>query len=468
MKSDIIDNITSNMDNKELFNKIVKTSKSKISIVQKSTNLSNSIDSNSMNSDTEIELNTELTKKVDDNINSDNEIDSEIDSESEIDFESNKIKTQITSKGIKTIYSEYLEDNSLLLTPEYQRGLCWSQEKMNAFIDTIMKGWIVPNYVIYELSSKERKTTEHNYECVDGQHRLTTLKWYIEGTELLNTKKYIYWTHNGEHVFYNLSESKLKEMSVKKKIKCRNLTRDEKLSFDKFQMSFHIIESRHGLNINTKCDIFNRLQNGEKITPSEKLKNSSNIITSFIRTNKTMQTIKELNVQNKILLNSKDNKIEKYIYFVVRTFLIIDKQHLNINYINSNIKKYLEANNNMGIPSFRLNANINELYPNVLEIIEFITTNSIISKQIIEELTYILICIYANYDINDVQICVNWLFNSVNEKTFVKLNDPNTYKNNPITKICTSRITSAEKIIEQYDRLVKYVLKKQLTTDINV
>ena len=75
----------------------------------------------------------------------DNVSDGDSDSES-IDDELNQINTQITTKSICAIYHEYLKDDKLLLSPEYQRDLCWSVDKMILFIDTIMKEWIVPNY----------------------------------------------------------------------------------------------------------------------------------------------------------------------------------------------------------------------------------------------------------------------------------------------------------------------------------
>ena len=115
------------------------------------------------------------------------------------------------------------------LTPEYQRELCWSIEKMNTFIDTIMKGWIVPNYVIYQLSNAELKSTTINYryECIDGQHRLKTLKMYIENIIYPNTNKYIYWLSNGERVYYKMAKETLMEISKRRRINCRNMTREE-------------------------------------------------------------------------------------------------------------------------------------------------------------------------------------------------------------------------------------------------
>ena len=97
------------------------------------------------------------------NIDSDDDSDNceDIDDE-DIDFDNN-VKVDITSKSVKSTYTEFLErKNKLLLAPEYQRDFCWSLDKMNAFIDTIMRGQIVPNYVIYNLCSKEKKNIKLN------------------------------------------------------------------------------------------------------------------------------------------------------------------------------------------------------------------------------------------------------------------------------------------------------------------
>ena len=97
-----------------------------------------------------------MSKKINKSQESDEEInldaDSDIDSDIESETNISNIETQISTKSIFAIYCEYLQKSKLLLRPEYQRKLCWSLQKMNDFIDTILKGWIVPNYVIYILS----------------------------------------------------------------------------------------------------------------------------------------------------------------------------------------------------------------------------------------------------------------------------------------------------------------------------
>jgi hypothetical protein len=394
---------------------------------------------------------------------SDNESDSGSESDSDNNTESN-IRVQLTNKNIGAIYYEYLKDDTLLLRPDYQRDICWSLEKMNAFIDTIIKGLIVPNYVIYILSSKEQNNYDHCYECIDGQHRLTTLKWFIEGIKYLDTNKYIYYKSNKrERVFYNMSVEQLKEISTRRRVKCRNLTKDEKVKFDNFNMSFHIIQSsRDGMSMETKCDIFNRLQNGEKVNSYEKLKNlHTNQIISCIAINKLCKYLKEINFINKFYsFNGTSKKPDAFnMYFLIRSFLIIDKQNLNVNFLDLNIKRYIESNNGLGAPNVRLNNDVNELLPKVIEIINFINYHEELTTQILPELAYIFICIYANYGLEDVDKVIKWFINPSNLKQFNKLNNIKSYKDDH------NKVTSSNKITMNYNNILKIILKKELSSE---
>ena len=390
------------------------------------------------------------------------------DSDAEIDdLPDNKpqLNVIITCKSIKSMYLEYLQDESLLLKPEYQRELCWSSEKMNLFIDTIFKSWIIPNYVIYILSNSEQKENVHSYECIDGQHRLTTLKYYIENTIIPGTNKYIYWSKNGERIYYSMDETNLKILEKKQRrgIKYRNLTKDEKNSFDNFQMSFHMIKSHTRLTIGTKCDIFNRLQNGEKVSSYQKLKNlHQNDITNAIRSNNLCNSLKNINLENKILFEGKvkPKEIEAYyMYFLIRAFLIIDKKTLDINFLDLNIKKYLEANNGSGAPNVKLNDNINNLLSKVNEVINWIATNSEIKIKILSEVLYLYICIYANYGLNGLDTIIKYFNCPTHSNQFSKLNNIKTYKSS------VDKVTSSIKMTTIYTSVLKLVLKKDLKID---
>lgn len=390
----------------------------------------------------------------------------ETNSDSDYELELSNISTQITTKGVCAIYHEYLKNNKLFLQPEYQRDFCWSLDKMNAFIDTIMKGWIIPNYVIYELSKKEIKNVKYKCECIDGQHRLTTLKKYIESSPLdENKNKYIYWLNNGFRIFYDMNKTILDKLNKGNHVKFRNLTDDEKYKFDNFQMSFHMISAQNGLDISTKCDIFNRLQNGEKVSSYDKLKNyHKNEITNCIRKELLCKYIDDLNFANKIIFKHNPKKPKQYyIYFLIRTFFIIDKKSLDINYLDINIKKGVTANDGKGEPKYRLKNSIDSLLPKVKEIIKFIaeTEYKTDSNMIIKEVGYIFVCIYANYGIDELITTIKWLNTVSNSKQFEKLNDIKSY----ISSI--DKVVPVHKIMDHYQTIIKLILKKNTNDYIN-
>lgn len=109
-----------------------------------------------------------------------------------------------------------------------------------------MKRWIIPSIYIYKLSKKESKNTGYLYECIDGQHRLTTIKNYIE-----DTNKKLYYKDNDSNKYYY-----------------SNLSKEDLDIFNNFPLSIYIIQtdSREPLKLQTKCKIFNLLQNGEPVS----------------------------------------------------------------------------------------------------------------------------------------------------------------------------------------------------------
>ena len=372
-----------------------------------------------------------------------NDSDTEYEEETDSDDE-NKMRIQITTKSIRSIHSEFLQNDELLLKPEYQRDMCWSHIKMNTFIETINKGLIVPNYVIYQLSSGELKKNDHLYECVDGQNRLFTLEHYIKSKPY--NGKYIYWKKKNERIFYNMNETELKKLKRPNNT-YRNLSREEKLKFDNFQMSFHMITTDNKpLSIEMKCDIFNRLQNGERVKTWIKLRNTNNIITTTICSNNIIDKMTELKFFDKIKF--KNSEPEAFnIYFLIRAFLICDKQTLlDINYLDINIKKYLEHNNGDGSPNVQLTKNINTiLLPKVNEIIEFISTNDNIIS-ILPEIAYIYTCIFINYGSVELNKLIKYF--TLNTDIFNEYNDIKTYKSGH------DKVTSSIKLSSIYDKMI--------------
>jgi uncharacterized protein with ParB-like and HNH nuclease domain len=76
-----------------------------------------------------------------------------------------------TQKAIQSVYTELLmSDDKLNRRPAYQRNLVWTDEQKSYLIDTIMTNCPMPIFLLYMYDPDEE------YECIDGQNRLTTIK----------------------------------------------------------------------------------------------------------------------------------------------------------------------------------------------------------------------------------------------------------------------------------------------------
>ena len=326
----------------------------------------------------------------------------------EIDI-NNKINIQITTKSIKSIYYEYLQNNNLIFLHDLgKRKNLHKTIIMNRFLKTINEGLIISNCVIYKLSSFELNNKNSLYcenslyECIDGQTRLLTLKYYIS-SEL--EYKNIYWKNKNERIFYNMNKNELKKLNNNSNIIYRNLTQEEKIKFDNFQMCFHIIETNEPLDPKIKCAIFNRMHNSERHRIPcgsyfrDNISRKNNIILTTIYSNKLLDKMNELKFFDKI--KNLDQELFQQ-NFLIRIFLICG--HRSLNYINYNedIIQNLEENNGIGTSNVQLDKkDIKIILPKVIEIIEFIATNKLINN-ILPELAYIYILIYIRYGITEV------------------------------------------------------------------
>ena len=69
---------------------------------------------------------------------------------------------------------ELVDKDLIDLNPSYQRNFIWSVDNQNELIDTILKGYPLPNFFFY-------KKTSGDYEMVDGQQRTKTIYRFIKG-----------------------------------------------------------------------------------------------------------------------------------------------------------------------------------------------------------------------------------------------------------------------------------------------
>lgn len=269
-------------------------------------------------------------------------------------------KIQIKTSSIRSVYDTFLKNNKTNLQPSYQRSLTWSFEKMLLFLDSLYYCPIIPAYILYKLSKKELEklrainpNSQTLYECIDGQHRLIVIYKFIKGEPIKmgKTNKYLYIKDrdNKTKLFYTITD----EIRSKYRSNIRELDIDEKENFNETNLSIQIITQY--LDDLSKRNIFNRLQNGERVSVLDKLKNTEHIITNFLREQNYFNPdilfnfwkdiiILDGNIETKTGININLNKL---IYFLIRLIVNTDKKNLNINYLNLNIYKSILNNTDM-------------------------------------------------------------------------------------------------------------------------
>jgi hypothetical protein len=123
--------------------------------------------------------------------------------------------------------------------PDWQRGEVWDREKKQRLIDSIIRGWKLPKFYFVKASGE-------NYLVEDGQQRLAAI-WEFFSDEL------------------PLSAESAKEFGGPL---YKDLRRKISDSFDDFEIEYDVIE---GATDQELKEFFQRLQEGVKLTSSEKL-----------------------------------------------------------------------------------------------------------------------------------------------------------------------------------------------------
>lgn len=105
-----------------------------------------------------------------------------------------RCNVMINGEYIQEIYGWY-ENNILAVNRKYQRKLVWTLDEKRQFIDTIMKGYPVPLFLIY--NNQNSKTDKVNQkEIIDGLQRLESIIAFINNEYYIN--------YNDKNGYFNL------------------------------------------------------------------------------------------------------------------------------------------------------------------------------------------------------------------------------------------------------------------------
>ena len=135
--------------------------------------------------------------------------------------------------------------------PDWQRGDVWDRPKKQRLIDSMLRGWKLPKFYFV-------KTSDEEYEVVDGQQRLLAIFEFCSNELPLNqesVKKY------GGPLYRELSQ-KVAD------------------SFDDFEVEYDVIEDATDDELK---EFFLRLQAGLPLTSSEKLNAVHSKLRDFCR-----------------------------------------------------------------------------------------------------------------------------------------------------------------------------------------
>ena len=233
---------------------------------------------------------------------------------------------------------------------------------------------------------------------------MTVIKHFITGEKL--NGNYVKWqkkNQNGkiENIFYEKNKHTKNNRARNK----RFMTEDERDKFNEFNLSICIINTN--LDFKNVCTIFNRLQNGERTTGVDRLKNQDHPLTNLLRKANIgrLEPFKKTKIGKylwKIFMKNKKGKtstsVKKFFASILMRYALIYVKGID------NITSYLDLNMTRDIETKSERADISsktseEIIENMENFLKSIST-TIKNKNITIHMFYILADIY-NHTLNE-------------------------------------------------------------------
>lgn len=153
---------------------------------------------------------------------------------------------------VNSLIDKISKNKKIDLNPIYQRDVVWNEQKMSAFIDSLMKGYVPSNITV------NIDTDSESCICIDGKQRITSIMNFYR-----NKIPWVRADDNGDDLmiyFNHVPEDKQDEKNY--------------VHLDKKQQKFFlersaIVVTYNDLDYSMQCEIFNRIQNSMAATSGE-------------------------------------------------------------------------------------------------------------------------------------------------------------------------------------------------------
>lgn len=195
------------------------------------------------------------------------------------------------SDSIQVVYDNYLEGR-YIVNRRYQRKLVWTQEEKIAFIDSILKNYSIP---LFLLAQNTDEKGVDKYEIIDGMQRLNSIVSFIENEFAIEWE--------GKMYYFNLDTlASTLDLKQNKKLKQKTpyLPKDICLGIVRYQIPFSfIIADQQSIE-----EIFRRINSYGKQLSNQEIRQAGAVGAFSDLVRKIASTIRgDVSTTDKLLLN---------------------------------------------------------------------------------------------------------------------------------------------------------------------
>ena len=101
--------------------------------------------------------------------------------------------------GLKAVY-DWIQDETLVLSPEWQRNFVWKAKKQKRLIESILLGLPIPSFLIFDAQDGKKYV-------IDGRQRLETIARFKSPKEKRNEQKQRFRTFNAREPGWGPADS---------------------------------------------------------------------------------------------------------------------------------------------------------------------------------------------------------------------------------------------------------------------